>query len=131
MMANDWENSTYPIQARLDGQIVSYEVAGIIKSGFGIHEAGGAWNITHLTTGFNCLTAAYFDGAKIVAQYLIENYLPEFERLKITGTMVENYRPLEEKITTDVELAYLKELYGDDGSEVEKKENRMIMRIIS
>ena len=52
-----------------------------------------------------------------MAQYLIDNYLPEFERLKITGKTVENYRPLEEMITSNGELLYLKELYGDRHSE--------------
>ena len=132
MVANDWEKANYIIQVCLDGQIISQEVAGVVKSGFGIHETNGAWNITHLATGFNCLSAADFDGAKIVARYLIDNYQPEFERLKISGTTLENYRPLEERITTDGDLAYLKKLYGDDRSETKNRENRkMTMKIIS
>lgn len=130
-MANDWENANYTIQARLDGQIVGCEVAGVVKSGFDIHETNGVWNITHLATGFICLSAADFDGAKIVARYLIDNYLPEFERLKITGKTLENYRPLEERITSDRELFYLKELYGDDRLEAQNRGNRMNMKIIS
>ncbi len=104
MMANDWEKANYIIQVCLDDQVVGCEVAGVVKSGFGIHETNGAWNITHLATGFNCLSAADFDGAEIVARYLIKNYLPEFERLIITGKTLENYRQLEEKITSDREL---------------------------
>ena len=114
MTANGWEKATYTIQVNLHNRIISQEVAGIVESNFGIHETGGVWNITHLATGWNCFTAATSDGAKILAQYLIKNYLPEFGRLNISGTTVENYHPLEEKITSDGELAHLKKLYADD-----------------
>lgn len=131
VMANDWKKETYTIQVHLHDQIISQEVAGVVNGGFGIHETGGAWNITHLATGWNCFSAADENGAKILAQYLIANYLPEFERLRISGTTVENYCPLENKITSDGELAHLKKLFADASSEAEKRENRMKVQIIS
>ena len=131
IIGNDWEQAVYTIQVYSDGQIVSQSAAGVIRGGFGIHEIGGAWNVTHLATGWNCFTAADIEGAKIIAQHLIDCYLPDFERLKINGTTAENYRPLVEKITADGELAQLKKRYGDTRPNAENGENRMSMKIIS
>ena len=131
MMGNDWEQAIYTIQVYLDGQIVSQSAAGVIRDGFGIHEIGGAWNVTHLATGWNCFTAASLGGAKIIAQHLIDRYLADFERLKITGTTAKNYRPLEEKIIADRELAQMKKRYGDDRPNAENEESRMRIKILS
>lgn len=130
-MTNDWEKATYKIQLHLDGQIFTQEVSGVVSGGFGIHECGGAWNITHLATGWNSFSTADENGAKIIAQYLTDHYPNEFERLKISGTTIENFRPLAEKIAADDHLAHLRELYADDSFKAEKRANQMSLKIIS
>ena len=130
-MANDWEKATYKIQMHLDDRIFTQEVSGVAAGGFGIHEMGGAWNITHLSSGWNCFSAADENGAKIIARYLTDKYLPEFERLKISGTTIENFRPLAEKIADDGELVRLRKLYADNRPKAKESRNQLSLQIIS
>ena len=131
MKTNYWKRATYKIQLQQDGRIFGQEVAGVVNSGFGIHESGTAWNITHLCSGWKCFTAVSADGAKILAQYLIKNYLSDFERLKISGTTIENYKPLAEKIASDNDLAQLRKSVADDRPKATESRNQLSLKIIS
>ena len=51
------------------------------------------------------------EGAKIIAAYLIGKYAAEFERLNITGYVVENFR-FADQIEADELLCNLRGLYA-------------------
>lgn len=71
------------------------------------------------------------EGAKILAQYLIENYLSDFEKLKISGITIKNYKLLAGKIALDDELARLRKSVADDRPEVTESRNQLSLKIIS
>ena len=125
-----WEKEEYTIQMQLDGRIFGETVYGIAKGGFGIHAAGDGWNVTHIASGWNCFTAASENGAVILADYLMENYHRDFQRLKISGTELENYKQLETKIKADKELKTLVKLFAIE-SETKPGPKQIKVKIIS
>ena len=125
-----WEKEEYTIQMQLDGRIFGEIVSGITKGGFGVHETDAGWNVTHVASGWNCFTAVSEDGAVILADYLMENYHRDFDRLKISGTELENYKQLETKIKTDPELKTLVRLFAIE-SETKPGPKQLGVKIIS
>lgn len=92
-MENEWKNQIYKIEQHADGRIFTERVSGAVCGGFGVHETGSGWNVTHLKSGWATFVSRTEEGAKIIALHLIENYAADFERLEITGCMVENFKP--------------------------------------
>lgn len=69
----------------------------------------------------------------MTALYLIENYTAEFERLNIKGCLVENFKPLAERIEADTQLWNLRKLYAVPRRELDRwgREMQPKMRVIS
>ena len=131
-MQNNWQKSAYQIQMHQGAKIFSQTVYGFTKSGFGIHESDAGWNVTHVASGWNCFTAESEKGAVILADYLRENFREDFERLKVSGTELENYKPLLKKIKDDPELKELVRLFGTQSDQPGKDGQREIgVKIIS
>lgn len=89
-MQKVWEQSEYKIQMHQNGNIYSEVVSGITCGEFGIHETDSGWNVTHIASGWNCFTATSKLGAVVIAHFLINNYAPDFNRLKVSGTELAN-----------------------------------------
>jgi hypothetical protein len=133
IMPNRWQMQTYQIKQYAAGNILTEEVSGQICSGFGIHQTNFGWHITHLKTGWATFISGTREGAEIIALYLIENYIDEFERLSIAGCRVENFKPLAERIEADEELWNLRRLYAVSQRQLNRRarERQPSMQIIS
>ena len=81
------------------------------SKGFGIHQTGGGWSVAYFKSGWTTFTLRTEEGAKIIAAYLIGKYAAEFERLNITGYVVENFR-FADQIEADELLCNLRGLYA-------------------
>ena len=126
-----WEKAEYEIQMHQAGRIYSETVYGFAKGGFGIHETDSGWNITHIASGWNCMTAESENGAVIIAHHLMTDYYNDFNRLKVSGTELENFKPLLEKIKSDAHLAELKRLFTDQSSRKKDGQREIELKIIS
>jgi hypothetical protein len=111
-MRNKWTRQTYQIKQHAAGRILTEQVFGQAREGFGIHRTGDGWSVTHLKSGWATFMSRTEEGAKIIAGYLIGNYAAEFERLNISGCAVENFRLLAERIEADELLWSLRRLYA-------------------
>jgi hypothetical protein len=111
-MPSEWARQTYRIKQHADGQILSEQVRGQTREGFGIHRIAHGWSITQLKSGWATFISGTEEGARIIADYLIGNYAAEFERLHISGCRVENFRLLAERIEADAALWHLRRLYA-------------------
>jgi len=132
-MRNEWLNQTYQIKQHAEGKILTEEVSGQVCGGFGIHETAVGWNITHLRSGWATFMSRTAEGAQMTALYLIENYTAEFECLNIKGCLVENFKPLAERIEADTQLWNLRKLYAVPRRELDRwgREMQPKMRVIS
>ncbi len=110
-MPSEWTRQTYQIKQHADGQILSEQVRGQAREGFGIHRTARGWSITQLKSGWATFISGTEDGARIIADYLISNYAAEFELLNISGCRVENFRLLAERIEAYEALWNLRRLY--------------------
>jgi hypothetical protein len=111
-MRSKWTPQTYQIKQHADGRILTEQVFGQTRGGFGVHRTGDGWSVTHLKSGWATFMSRTEEGAKIIADYLIGSYAAEFERLNITGCAVENFRLLAERIEADELLWDLRRLYA-------------------
>ena len=111
-MPNEWTLGAYRIKQHADGQILTEQVLGQTRQGFGIHQAADGWSVTHLKSGWATFISGTEEGAKIIADYLTENYAAEFERLTISGYTAENYGLLAERVEADEALSKLRRLYA-------------------
>lgn len=111
-MPSEWTIKNYRIKQHADGQILTGEVRGQTRGGFGIHQTAYGWSITQLKSGWATFILRTEEGARIIADYLIGNYTAEFEQLNISGCAVENYRLLAERIEADEALWNLRRLYA-------------------
>jgi hypothetical protein len=111
-MPSEWTIRTYQIKQHANGEILTAHLRGQTRDGFGIHQTGDGWSVTHLNSGWATFMSRTEEGAKIIADYLIGNYAAEFERLKISGCAVENFRLLAERIEADAALWNLRRLYA-------------------
>jgi hypothetical protein len=83
-MRSKWTPQTYQIKQHADGRILTEQVFGQTRGGFGIHRTGDGWSVTHLKSGWATFMSRTEEGAKIIADYLIGSYAAEFERLNIS-----------------------------------------------
>lgn len=111
-MPSEWTLQTYQIKQHAKGEILTEQVIGQTREGFGIHQTGDGWSVTHLKSGWATFMSRTEEGAKIIADYLTGNYAAEFERLNISGCAVENFRLLAERIEADAPLWNLRRLYA-------------------
>lgn len=111
-MRSEWTRQTYQIKQHANGEILAEQVHGQTREGFGIHQTSDGWSITHLKSGWATFMSRTEDGAKLIADYLTCNYAAEFERLKINGSAVENFRLLAGRIEGDALLWNLRRLYA-------------------
>ena len=113
-MGSQWVMRNFPIKQYASGQILIAQVRGQACAGFGIHQMsdGGGWSITHLKSGWATFMTRTEEGAKLIADYLTDNYAAEFARLNVSGCAVENFRLLAEAIETDEALWNLRRLYA-------------------
>ena len=120
-MRGEWMIQTYPIKQHANGQILSEQVRGQTRGGFGIHQTGDGWSVTHLKSGWATFISGTEEGAKIIADYLSCNYAAEFERLVIDGCAVENFRLLAGRIEADEALWNLRRLYAIPQRELNRR----------
>lgn len=120
-MCNEWTIQFYQIKQHADGEILTEQVRGQARDGFGIHQTGDGWSVTHLKSGWATFISGTEEGAKIIAEYLIGNYSIEFERLDINGCTVENFRLLAGRVEADEELWNLRRQYAVSQRELNRK----------
>jgi len=132
-MIHKWTIQTYRIKQHTDGQVLTEQVLGQARERFGIHETTYGWSITHLKSGWAIFMSRTEDGAKIIAEYLIENYAADFERLNISGYIVKNFKSLGDRIETDTELWNLRKLFAIPQRELDRRrmEMQLKMQIVS
>ncbi len=132
-MPSEWTRQTYQIKQHADGEILTGQVLGQTRDGFGIHQTGDGWSVTHLKTGWATFISGTEEGAKLLADYLTDSYAAEFERLNISGCAVENFRLLAERIEADAALRNLRRLYAVSQRELNRKgrESQPKLEIIS
>lgn len=111
MRSSEWTRQTYQIKQHANGEILTEQVIGQACDGFGIHQAGDGWSVTHLKSGWATFISGTEDGAKLIADYLTDNYAVEFEQLSINECTVENFRLLAGRIEADETLWNLRRLY--------------------
>ncbi len=111
-MPSDWTSQIYQIKQHANREILTEQVRGQARDGFGIHQTSDGWSITHLKSGWATFMSRTEQGAKLIADYLSGNYAIEFERLNINGCAVENFRLLAGRIEGDGELWNLRRLYA-------------------
>ncbi len=121
MRSSEWTTQTYKIKQHANNQILSEQVRGQTRGGFGIHQTGDGWSVTHLKSGWATFISGTEEGAKLIADYLIGSYAPEFERLIINGCAVENFRSLAELIEADEALWTLRRLYAIPQRELSRR----------
>lgn len=122
-MENEWLAASYRIFQHEGGKVLSAWVRGVVRGGFGVHETSRSWNVTHLRTGWSAFACATAYGAQIVAEYLIENYQADFDRLKIRGLAVENFLALENKVRADEKLWRLRRVHCITRTELKRRGN--------
>jgi hypothetical protein len=120
-MRSEWTRQTYRIKQHANGEILAERVRGQTCEGFGIHQTSDGWSITHLKSGWATFISRTEEGAKLIADYLTENYATEFERLNINGCAAENFRLLAERIEADELLWDLRRLYAILQRELNRK----------
>jgi hypothetical protein len=122
-MPSEWTRQTYKIKQHANGEILTEQVIGQTRQGFGIHQTGDGWSVTHLKSGWATFISGTEEGAKIIADYLIGNYAAEFERLNINGCAVENFRLLAGRIEADELLWNLRRLYAIPQRELNRRQS--------
>ncbi len=120
-MQSEWTIKNYQIKQHADGQILTEQVRGQTREGFGVHQSAHGWSITQLKSGWATFISGTEEGAKIIADYLSGNYAAEFERLNISGCTVENFRLLAERIEADEALWNLRRLYAIPQRELNRR----------
>jgi len=132
-MRGEWTIQEYKIKQHANNQILSEQVRGLARGGFGIHQTGDGWSVTHLKSGWATFISGTEEGAKLIADYLTENYAAEFERLVVNGCAVENFRSLAGRIEADEALWNLRRLYAIAQRELNRsgREPQPKMEVIS
>jgi hypothetical protein len=128
-MRSEWTSQTYRIKQHANGEILTEQVIGQTRDGFGIHQTSDGWSITHLKSGWATFISGTEDGAKLIADYLIGNYSTEFERLHISGCTVENFRLLAGRIEADEALWNLRRLYAVPQRELNRRGRELQPRL--
>ncbi|MGI8493903.1 MAG: hypothetical protein ACR2L1_01150 [Pyrinomonadaceae bacterium] len=121
MRSSQWTPQTYPIKQHADGRILTGQVRGQTREGFGIHQTGDGWSVTHLKSGWATFISGTEEGAKFITDYLIGSYADEFERLVINGCAVKNFRSLAGRIEADEALWNLRRLYATPQRELNRR----------
>lgn len=132
-MRSEWTIQAYRIKQHADGQILTEQVRGQTREGFGIHQTADGWSVTHLKSGWATFMSRTAEGAKIIADYLISCYAAEFERLNINGCAAENFRSLAERVEADETLWNLRRLYAIPQRELNRsrRETQPKLEVIS
>jgi len=132
-MRGEWTIQDYQIKQHANGQILSEQVRGQTRGGFGIHQTGDGWSVTHLKSGWATFISGTEEGAKIIADYLSGNYASEFKRLVINGCAVEHFRSLAGRIEADELLWNLRRLYAIPQRELNRsgRETQPKLEVIS
>jgi hypothetical protein len=132
-MRSEWTRQTYQIKQHANGEILAERVRGQTREGFGVHQTSDGWSITHLKSGWATFMSRTEDGAKLIADYLTDNYAAEFERLNVNGCAVENFRPLAGQIEADARLWNLRRLYAISQQELNRRgrEPQPMLEVIS
>ena len=132
-MQGEWTRQTYRIKQHAGGQILTEQVRGRVREGFGIHRILRGWSVTHLKSGWATFISGTEEGARILADHLIGNYAAEFERLNISGCRAENYRLLAERIEADETLWHLRRLHAVPQRELNRsgREEQPMLEVIS
>lgn len=121
MRSSEWTPQTYRIKQHAGGEILTEQVSGRTRGGFGIHQTGDGWSVTHLKSGWATFISGTEGGATLIADYLIENYAAEFERLNVNDCTVENFRMLAGRIEADEALWNLRRLYAVSQRELNRR----------
>ena len=120
-MASEWTIQSYRIKQHTNREILTEQVIGQTRDGFGIHQTSDGWSITHLKSGWATFISGTEEGAKLIADYLTDNYAAEFERLNVNDCTVENFRLLAGRIEADKELWNLRRLYTVSQRELKRR----------
>jgi hypothetical protein len=104
----EWTLEAFQISYRNDaGEVRKLGVDGYCKNGFAIHQAvfpsepPDSYVVTSLHTGFACFRAPNLAKAMYIADYLIEFYAADFEKLRPNCEFAYDTKPLARKLQRD------------------------------